>query len=210
MSTCTTEPFPVSIPDLLLNAGAKATHRHAAERILAIGRAHAPNFWWKRISHTGSRPSEAPSFVHFVGQAAGWDPDVVQLHLRWECPAISPAVPELSFEANVGVYEVRDELHFHAPKAALRERLEPQSLNPDHLESLVRGELARMRRPLLHLRLVYTGTFWRLAPQPLLSSWPLTLPRPADLRFAQERDAYRLIAWIVHALDGYRLLTPDL
>ena len=208
MEPSTTEPPSESVLDLIRRAGADAAHRHVAERILAIGRTHAPNLRWKRISHTGSRPSEASSFVHFVGQAAGWDPDVVQLHLRWERPAMSPAVPELSFEASVGVYEVRDELHFHAPKAALRERLEPQSLNPDHLESLVRGQLARMRRPLLHLRLVYAGTFWRLDPQALPSPWPLTLAKPDGLRFPHERDAYRLIAWLVATLNDGRTLAP--
>ncbi len=122
---------------------------------------------------------------------------------------MSPAVPELSFEASVGVYEYCGERIFHAPKALLREQLEPRSLNPDHLESLVCGELARMRQPLLFLRLVHAEAAWRLAPQTLSSPWPPALTRPENLHPPRERDVYRLIAQLISALNDGRILVPD-
>lgn len=209
MDPSTTESSPESLPDLLRRAGAGIAHGHAAERILAIGRSQVPSLRWKPQSHLRSQPSAKPGFLHFVASADGWNPDIAQLHLRWERPMARPDAPELSLDATAGGFEHQGELRFQAPRTELRERLRFQSANDTHCESLVAGELAQARRLLLHLRLVHADGIWRLAPQHLLSSWPLTLSRPADLRFAQPRDAYRLIAWLIHALDGYRLLSAD-
>ena len=150
-----------------------------------------------------------PGFLHFVAKADGWDPDIVQMHLRWERPVARPTIPELTLDATVGGYEYQGTLLFEAPRAALRKLLRGQSMDDRHCESLVCGELAHARCPLLHLRLIHGDGRWSIAPQCLLPSWPLTLPKPGNQRFASERDAYRLIAWLMSSLDGFGSSLPD-